>query len=685
MFSQVHIKERLEIKSQQAPVRSLQGVEEMTPATLELIWDAPDDVTLYAETPCGQGQLSESSPGRKVYTFPGSVAGQYFFRIFYYGCSVFGQPAAPPANITGTLTLGSDTPIVFHGTVQPRSDCMGAPNCFEFTYVHSTPYVSLSDFYLVPDNSFITTAQGTGFSYSAYGGCISTRWYPERDPITLTIVSGSEFGKFAIADGPALDTTVTLLVSELPNVWFIPSGRFAPDGVVTIEVRCLSLVSTCELQVRYCSILLGETKYFYAVEGGGGETRPWMKIYEAVSPELPSGAQVDGVWTVRESGAEPNQGQRLGVYWEQKKPIPNGGTLPIGMVRVVGRYWHPDSIYTVDLIATKRVWWMGSQGTIGYRVPIEVKKPARLHDESVFSKPFKETRNIRNELLDIDALCIEYGGKIGIPPQVIKGQMFQESDKTGDQFNPSYRYEPWADYGFASEELNPKFWKDYRKQPFWVTGQPPRPMGEGKDVPLDHQNVKPVYYPTSPISIADYAINNWGKYWKWNKSGTGIIIIGNDKLTEKWEENRKKYEAAWVFGISPITIAREATQKEIKQKYTDYAQTRKAASYGLIQMLYTTAKDPLGFNRGKSIEESSAPEELNDEKVEMPFYQKFTEKNLREEFGGEDAIVPDSNWPKGWEKTWMDSFKAYNSASDYGISVFNHAKKFYPQKQQGAQ
>ncbi|MEK6755485.1 MAG: hypothetical protein AABZ02_04965, partial [Bacteroidota bacterium] len=68
----------------------------------------------------------------------------------------------------------------------------------------------------------------------------------------------------------------------------------------------------------------------------------------------------------------------------------------------------------------------------------------------------------------------------------------------------------------------------------------------------------------------------------------------------------------------------------------------------------------------------------------MPLYRSFTEKNLQLQFARGNGVVPEANWPKGWEQTWMDSFKNYNNDPGYGVSVLDHARKFYPQKKQGA-
>jgi hypothetical protein len=367
-----------------------------------------------------------------------------------------------------------------------------------------------------------------------------------------------------------------------------------------------------------------------------------------------------------------NSGRKLGTYWERGKPIPNAsGNLPDALIRLIGRYWSADSVYEVRLSATD------SYGETVSTV-IEVEKPEELLDRKVFSKPYALTWNIRNERLDIDSLCIVNAGRIGISPQVVKAQMFQESDKANERFNPSYRYEPWKDYAFAHGE----YAEDYAKQPFWVTGGQLNPMGAGKSVPLDHQNVKPVYYQTTPVSIADYAISNWNQYVFLAKDS----IIGSKQLTLDFRRYLEIYKNYWLVpfvGEGQYSLATKCIQRDIRQKYTDYAQTRKAASFGLIQMLYTTALVQ-GYNDGRSISTSQAPEELNDETVEMPFYRAFTEKNLRLQFGSQTARVPGANWPKGWERTWMDSFKKYNKAPSYGVEVLDHARKFSPQKKQGA-
>jgi hypothetical protein len=378
-------------------------------------------------------------------------------------------------------------------------------------------------------------------------------------------------------------------------------------------------------------------------------------------------------------------GKRLGAYWETKKPIPTDPTknLPDGMIRLIGRYWSADSVHKIQLSAS-------ASGKTKSAI-VKVKKPGKLFDPNVYDKDilniqYNLTKGIKDNDINIDELCIEYGGIIGISPQIIKAQMFQESYKgrgaEPKMFYPTYRYEPWADYRSASEKLNPKHWKDYLKQPFYVTGTLSNPMGEGKVIPLDHKNVKPIYYPTEAISIADFVINNWGEYIVQSE----LKIVGSGDLTEKWKEYFDQWSDAYLLGTGEgaYQIATKLIQQYIRKKYTGYAQTRKAASYGLVQVMYITAKDPLGFNRGKTISSSDAPENLNDETIEMPFYKKFTEGNLKSLFKNKNVIESEGDWSDGWETTWKKSFEPYNGDVDYPGSVFKHSKKFYPQSKIGA-
>lgn len=264
--------------------------------TIVLTWDADDDVTLYARAPCGQSAiLLESALRTKTYVIAQVYAGAYAFRALYYGLTAPGQPPTPSANITATVTVEGETTVVYQGTVPPRISPLAPPNHFDFNY--STPYVSAIG--VTAGSMYVYDSHGTGFSVFPTYDCSFNRWYPEAEPVTLTIVAGSEFGKFAIGDSPERVTAVTLLVNEFTDVRFIPSGRLGTYPV-EIEARVNSIVARTKIIVRYCSILLGETKYFYCVEEEGWEEEMKRAIIVIAILLLAAGTRPSGAQTVYE-------------------------------------------------------------------------------------------------------------------------------------------------------------------------------------------------------------------------------------------------------------------------------------------------------------------------------------------------------------------------------------------------
>ena len=576
----------------------------------------------------------------------------------------------------------------------------------------------------------IWSAEGTTFDFSPYAGCTGGMlWDPAVDPITLTIVSGSDLGEFTVGDDPAPHTTVTVLASELPTVRFIPSGHLRPYGV-NIEARCLSIVKTVHLDVRYCSILLGETKYFYAVwvEDDPWLETPYLRICETDSPVLPAGAEASDVWVNREPVYDPvcrciqpgpplppvlnmeygeNAGSRLGVYWEKNKPVPGGtGDLPVGMIRLVGRYWHADSVYMVNLIALKLVSYAGGERPFGSSVPIEVKKPDVLGEPDLTNLARHSiVKDVTNGDLDLDALVIKYAGENGIPPQVIKGQIEKETT-----FKPAWRYEPFRDLEWQRNNYEKYFASDL---PFNVH------EGVPNDLPASHTNVSPTPYVKNPAKISDFAIQHW--FDRYVQRGTGDkpdVILGSDKLTEFW---------SWVYWSSsfcmelsriPVGIpelkryAHDFVQASIldgsykKEDFSRIAQTRKVTSYGYVQMLYITAVDfswretedrygTLGQAYVDKRDVTQYPEELNEQDFLFPRYSDFTLFDLRvaitEAASGKRIkpkdrhstrlleTIPEGNWPTGFDEVWARAMQWHNPGEGrYGQDVMRQANNYLP-------
>ena len=411
------------------------------------------------------------------------------------------------------------------------------------------------------------------------------------------------------------------------------------------------------------SILLGETKYYYAVKDPDHADK--LIIKESFTPK-------NGNANVTFDPPELMKGDKLGVYWEYKDADGNDLTKSQpGSIRLIGRYWTPDQSYKVKLTAH-----LLSEKRDGDYV-IEVKKPARLFDKKAVKgdknfngdTEYNSTLDIRNATLNIDSLCIWYANALGMPPQFIKSQIFQESDKTGYHFHPSYRYEPFTDDTYSDPDQS-AFTDAYLTQPFVVTENS---MGEGDPIPTNHKHVYPSNYPTTPTKIGEFTAKHWNRYW----NSKDLKVVGPPYLTTLWREFN---ELAGFFLDNPGDFATDEVKEYVKQNYTKVGQTRKGASYGILQMVYTTAQEK-GYNKGKTIATSIAPEKLNDQIVEMPFYESFMETKISKTFHSAPfSKISAGQWPNGWEATWKSVFDLYDPGkTDYAPSVMANSQKFYPQ------
>ena len=254
-------------------------------------------------------------------------------------------------------------------------------------------------------------------------------------------------------------------------------------------------------------IMLGETKYFQAKQNDSTKA---LKIEEIQPdsngvPQQKTGTVGDWTWiTENVWGNTPveivrkndSYGKRMGVYWEREKPVwdgtTNSGNLAAGLIRVIGRYWNKDSTYVIKLKASK--------GTNSTFLKILVVKPGKLLTEGQ-SPTYEKARNVFDKEISIDDSCIVTGGKYGIPPQIIKGQMQKESS-----FRNSFRYEPAVDLGVQNDKDKKKQYLSYKY--FKVTSTS---MGTIA-MPTNHTNVKPVAYVTTQTKIKDYLYTNLGQY-----------------------------------------------------------------------------------------------------------------------------------------------------------------------------
>jgi len=463
-----------------------------------------------------------------------------------------------------------------------------------------------------------------------------------------------------------------------PGEVALGSNGVRENAVAALENVCV--VSEVVVMDEKFEIMLGESKYYYAVFAESGK----LKIRESIGPPTQA-PEVVADFTV--NAIAPSD--TLAVYWEKKYALYSENNtfagmveLPAGVIRLVGRYWEQGRTYRVKLNASH-------EGKTGESV-IEVKKPARLGES------YATTKDVKNNDFDIDESVIKFAGENGIPPQFIKGQMFKEANKTGGSLNPSYRYEPFFDRGKqALAPDNPRRIA-YLTQPFVVRNLNDIQMGEGNSIPSTdfHKNVFGRPYQRTPIAIGDYVFGNWPFYTALTSNGY-LRIIGSEgegSRTELWKEkfeffkDAQKLDHDAAFNAATIHV-----QTVILNEYTEVAQSRKSASYGFLQVLYTTA---IQRNIGYVVSANKTPEALNEQAELMPVYKKFIEFNLRVQFDGSN--VPDFDWEHGYDETWRRVYDQYNPGERdrgeanklnnvvdilYGARVLRNSRSFLPQAQ----
>ncbi|AFH50352.1 Hypothetical protein IALB_2649 [Ignavibacterium album JCM 16511] len=540
--------------------------------------------------------------------------------------------------------------------------------------------------------------------------------YPAEQQFEIGMLEGCLLGKLSSG---GIDTNY--INGATQPIYFIADSS-ADSGVVKIRVGLIDSSTTGNrsnkggLQIEageYCflnsfksiiykdaevkvenviEILLGETKYFAVKKKTEtGELKiEEIKTEYGNEPQFP--ADADGwewlktdVWG--DAPVTPvAEGDKLGVYWEKEKPVWKGstkkGNTPKGMIRLIGRYWEVGKTYKIKLTARTQ---NGDEASI----VIEVKKPSKLGNNIAWSK------DVFGNDLNIDELCIMWGGTLGIPPQFIKGQMIRETSSRYP-FYPTYLYEPWTTQFKAFKDDESLFNNPFYVQDNATTFNPPTP---------NHNNVKDYHYPTEPVSVWDmiekYSTivhssppGGWEKYGKRKENGElyfyGVYTTPQKKFNELQDDAYNKYDIK--NNPSKKTIANNEARENFIKFFRDEwdgevsgnrkglknikAQTRLAASYGLLQLTYPTA---IGGTVNYPINSENLPEELLEtENIKWAF-------NLLTYFIN-DAVNTQTNkngnWQEGLEGTYLNRiWKRWNKWKvGYPEEVLGFSNNYKPGK-----
>ena len=438
--------------------------------------------------------------------------------------------------------------------------------------------------------------------------------------------------------------------------------------------------STCnnstdvKFEQKQFTILLGESKYYYVVENGDEiEIKDDGDFANPPTNRLP-GATFDDL--VAANGSEKNP-----IYWEYKKP--DGTDLPQGMVRLIGRYWEEEKTFKATVTAHAN----GKDASID----VEVKKPTVLGNLDLTDVARHSiVRDVFGKDFNLDSMIIQYAGKYGIPPQIIKGQMQKET-----AFNPAWRYEPFEDIRIQnSKDLTEKYFDVDMPFVIDVTS-----MGAG-DKPDLHTNESPSDYVDTSTKIGVFVVEYWfSRYVRRHTGDAPDTIIGSTSLTKRWKEiyDQIKKNKPKIIDSDARTQAHNKLKNEIQdskshigKSFDNIAQTRKITSYGFVQMMYTTATgerfnlenndcySPTQIYYIDQNDEHIFPEKLNEQGFLLPRYCDFLWKKLN---FTSTSCLPTDNWTDGFEAKWKAALRNYNlGEAGYAGDVMANAENYLPVK-----
>lgn len=274
---------------------------------------------------------------------------------------------------------------------------------------------------------------------------------------------------------------------------------------------------------------------------------------------------------------------------------------------------------------------------------------------------------------DWDQRFLTVAHQSGIPPQMVKGNVAQESN--GITFDPkNYRYEPCgADLNYISSNRNPAMGGPMIGRSPYSLYRAPDPRGS--DLQTDDLSARNAYYLGEPGSpgrrhITDGDVNVTARQ----------IFDGNDVTSH--DRNGKPHGQMWSAYCSPST--RSLIEDDDAADILDFvAQTPTAASYGLFQMMYETCVEEWSGVNDPAHPGSSS---------KAPRYLFDTDANLA--LGGGTLSVANQyhvkhylrlgapltfDAPDDFVKELRLMYQAYNSKKvGYGADVITKSKDYVP-------
>jgi len=252
---------------------------------------------------------------------------------------------------------------------------------------------------------------------------------------------------------------------------------------------------------------------------------------------------------------------------------------------------------------------------------------------------------------EFDAALINLAHERGIPPQYLKGQVAQES-----RFDrKAYRYEPLSvDLQFISSGQNLRTQSPYSLYRLQTSDN----LAQGSSILSDDVS------PRSRYNILDNGVIR--SISESDSLVSAENIYNTNDGTQNWSKNSPRR-------------ARQVSANPRLLRFT--AQTSLASSYGLLQILYSTALAPMGW---AGINGAKNPSYLFDTESNIENgggSLKIGSGYLRRIFSRANPNISSFSTPVEFEKAFINAFNMYNRGTivgDYGPAVISRSTAFAP-------
>ena len=407
------------------------------------------------------------------------------------------------------------------------------------------------------------------------------------------------------------------------------------------------------------SILLGETKYYTAILDPDDNSK--LIIRESSDPDLGNGNS--GI--IFEDPVASAGDDKVGVYFDYNKP--DGTGLDNGVIRILGRYLKSDASqnYIVTLHAVLK-----SENRDEY-INIKVSRPSSL------GSTHSTANDVDGQTYNLDKLIIDNAGQAGVFPQYIKAIIQVESMS---RFDPCYRYEPFKDMAVLQQ-------KDKRTQKYIYESNMYRILS------ATDKGTPPI--PTDPKNLRDPSANPMPEYpgyimvWDFYQAGlnkTWYTAKHYKFLEDEWKKVRAGLPKE-LFGKEETQLS--SNENKIASDSTDsrifrwlqyeyqggmagkIAQTRLAASYGIMQVVYS------GSSVYPQNDQQFLPEGLSVASTSI----EYGVKTLVSKFHLKSVVgknFDNATWSSGLETSYGNALFQYNRSRDYPPQVVSLLPNYMP-------